>query len=35
MLFLTFPANLQASQKALTWLQYPDGAFHLQFAKFN
>ncbi len=35
MLFLTFPATLQASQKALTWLQYPDGAFRLQFAKFN
>jgi peptide/nickel transport system substrate-binding protein len=35
MLFLTFPATLQASTKALTWLQYPDGAFRLQFAKFQ
>uniref|UniRef100_UPI0025DED8F3 ABC transporter substrate-binding protein n=1 Tax=Tardiphaga sp. TaxID=1926292 RepID=UPI0025DED8F3 len=35
MLFLTFPATLQASTKALSWLQYPDGAFRLQFAKFQ
>ncbi|KAA2235921.1 ABC transporter substrate-binding protein [Salinarimonas soli] len=35
MLFLNFPAILQASTKALTWLQYPDGAFRLQFAKFD
>ena len=35
MLFLTFPATLQASVKALTWVQYPDGAFRLQFAKFQ
>jgi peptide/nickel transport system substrate-binding protein len=34
MLFLTFPATLQASSKLLDWLQYPDGAFRLQFAKF-
>ncbi|MEO7242538.1 MAG: ABC transporter substrate-binding protein [Variovorax sp.] len=33
MLFLTFPATLQASTKALTWTQYPDGAFHLYLAK--
>ena len=33
MLFLTFPATLQASVKALDWVQYPDGAFRLQFAK--
>lgn len=35
MLFLTFPATLQASVKALDWLQYPDGAFRLQFARFT
>ncbi|HSV84314.1 MAG TPA: ABC transporter substrate-binding protein [Ramlibacter sp.] len=35
MLFLTFPATLQASVKRLNWLQYPDGAFHLQFASFQ
>lgn len=35
MLFLTFPATLQASTKALEWLQYPDGAFRLQFAKLG
>ncbi|MET0219136.1 MAG: ABC transporter substrate-binding protein [Tardiphaga sp.] len=35
MLFLTFPATLQASSKSLAWLQYPDGAFRLQFAKFQ
>jgi peptide/nickel transport system substrate-binding protein len=35
MLFLTFPATLQASVKALDWVQYPDGAFRLQFAKFG
>ena len=35
MLFLTFPATLQASVKALDWLQYPDGAFRLQFAKLS
>ena len=35
MLFLTFPATLQASTKSLNWLQYPDGAFRLQFAKFQ
>jgi len=35
MLFLTFPATLQASSKSLDWLQYPDGAFRLQFAKFQ
>lgn len=35
MLFLTFPATLQASTKSLNWLQYPDGAFRLQFARFQ
>ena len=35
MLFLTFPATLQASIKGLDWTQYPDGALRLQFAKFN
>jgi peptide/nickel transport system substrate-binding protein len=35
MLFLTFPATLQASAKSLDWMQYPDGAFRLQFAKFQ
>ncbi|PSC05619.1 hypothetical protein SLNSH_08575 [Alsobacter soli] len=35
MLFLTFPATIQASVSSLDWLQYPDGAFHLQFAKFK
>ncbi len=35
MLFLTFPATLQASSKSLSWLQYPDGAFRLQFANFQ
>lgn len=35
MLFLTFPATLQASAKSLQWLQYPDGAFRLQFARFQ
>ena len=34
-LFLTFPATLQASTKSLNWLQYPDGALRLQFAKFQ
>ncbi len=33
MLFLTFPATLQASGRALDWMQYPDGAFRLQFAR--
>ena len=35
MLFLTFPATLQASVKALDWVQYPDGAFRFQFAKLS
>ena len=35
MLFLTFPATLQASVKALDWVQYPDGALRLQFAKLS
>ncbi len=35
MLFLTFPATIQASVNALDWAQYPDGAFRLQFAKFK
>ncbi|WP_165923705.1 ABC transporter substrate-binding protein [Bosea sp. BK604] len=34
MLFLAFPATLQASAKGLDWVQYPDGAFRLQFARF-
>jgi len=35
MLFLTFPATLQASVSALDWVQYPDGAFRIQLAKFK
>jgi peptide/nickel transport system substrate-binding protein len=35
MLFLTFPATLQASVKRLNWQQFPDGALHLQFASFQ
>ena len=35
MLFLAFPATLQASVKSLNWVQYPDGAFRLQFATFS
>jgi peptide/nickel transport system substrate-binding protein len=35
MLFLTFPATIQASSTSLDWLQYPDGAFRLQFARFQ
>lgn len=35
MLFLTFPATIQASVNALDWMQYPDGAFRFQFAKFK
>jgi len=35
MLFLAFPATLQASAKALDWVQYPDGNFQLQFAKLS
>ncbi len=35
MLFLTFPATLQTSAATLDWVQYPDGAFKLQFAKFQ
>ncbi|WP_460451409.1 ABC transporter substrate-binding protein [Alsobacter sp. SYSU BS001988] len=35
MLFLTFPATIQASAASLDWLQYPDGAFRLQFARFK
>jgi peptide/nickel transport system substrate-binding protein len=31
-LFLTFPAILQASAASLDWPQYPDGALRLQFA---
>ena len=31
-LFLTFPAVLQASAASLDWPQYPDGALRLQFA---
>ncbi|GGH19372.1 ABC transporter substrate-binding protein [Alsobacter metallidurans] len=35
MLFLTFPATIQASVAGLDWMQYPDGALRLQFAKFK
>jgi peptide/nickel transport system substrate-binding protein len=35
MLFVGFPAILQASRAALQWDQYPDGAFQLQFARFR
>ena len=35
MLFLTFPATIQASVAALDWQQYPDGALELQFAHFR
>ena len=35
MLFLAFPATLQASAKTLDWVQYPDGNFQLQFAKLS
>lgn len=35
LLFLTFPATIQASVANLDWLQYPDGAFRLQFARFE
>jgi peptide/nickel transport system substrate-binding protein len=34
-LFLMFPATIQASTKPLNWVQYPDGAFRLQFARFQ
>lgn len=33
MLFLAFPATLQASVKSLDWVQFPDGALKLQFGK--
>ncbi len=35
MLFVAFPATLQASTKALDWVQYPDGALRLQFATLD
>lgn len=35
MLFLTFPSTLQASVAKLDWMQWPDGALRLQFAKFS
>jgi peptide/nickel transport system substrate-binding protein len=34
-LFLLFPATIQASTKPLNWTQWPDGAFRLQFARFQ
>jgi peptide/nickel transport system substrate-binding protein len=35
MLFLTFPATIQASRRELDWNQNPDGAFRLNFASFR
>ena len=35
MLFLTFPATIQASRQELDWNQSPDGAFRLNFASFR
>jgi peptide/nickel transport system substrate-binding protein len=35
MLFLTFPATIQASRRELNWNQNPDGAFRLNFASFR
>jgi peptide/nickel transport system substrate-binding protein len=34
MLFLTFPATIQASRRDLKWSQNPDGAFRLNLASF-
>ncbi|WP_102224795.1 ABC transporter substrate-binding protein [Acidimangrovimonas sediminis] len=33
MLFVAFPETLQASEASVDWMQYPDGALRLQFAK--
>jgi len=35
MLFVAFPATIQASSALLDWDQFPDGAFQLQFARFR
>ena len=35
MLFLMFPATIQASSSDLDWTAYPDGALHLQFARWR
>lgn len=35
MLFITFPATIQASRRELDWSQNPDGAFRLNFASFR
>ncbi|WP_158234199.1 ABC transporter substrate-binding protein [Oceaniglobus indicus] len=35
LLFLVFPQTLQASISDLDWIQWPDGAFRLQFAKMK
>lgn len=34
LLFVAFPATLQAAGAGLDWVQYPDGALRLQFAAF-
>lgn len=34
LLFIAFPATLQAAVQGLDWVQYPDGALRLQFAAF-
>lgn len=35
MLFVAFPATIQASSAALEWSQFPDGAFQLQFTRYR
>lgn len=35
MLFVAFPATIQASRRELDWIQNPDGAFRLNFANFR
>ena len=35
LLFIAFPATLQAAVQGLDWVQYPDGALRLQFASFT
>lgn len=35
MLFLSFPATIQASRRELDWSQNPDGAFRLNLASFR
>jgi peptide/nickel transport system substrate-binding protein len=35
MLFIVFPATIQASSASLEWNQFPDGAFQLQFARYR